>query len=213
MNKQTAVTLFMNTLLGLKSPEFYNMINNISSLIKVGKKTNIFFEGDSGNYFYFLVSGKVKLFKMSSAGKEVVVKIISPGEIFAEIAIIESRYPVTALTLENCLLLKIDAQDFFNFLENDRELNRKFMFMLLQRIKTLLSRLELIGTESVEERVYHYLRELALKRGENFTLPISKGELATLLFTSPETISRTFAKLKEKGLIEVNGKRITVKKF
>ncbi len=213
MNKETAISLFTNTLLGIKSPLFFNIIEKISSIETVGKKEHLFFEGDRGENFYFLVSGKVKLYKISSAGKDVVVKIVNPGEIFAEITIIESQYPVNAVVLEKSIVLKINGKKFLDFLASNNDLNKKFMFMLLQRIKTLLSRLEIVGTESVEERVLHYIYDIASKKGKEFTLPISKGELASLLFTSPETISRTFNKLKEKGLIEVDGKKIIVKKF
>ncbi len=213
MNKETAISLFTNTLLGIKSPLFFNIIEKISGIETVGKKEHLFFEGDRGENFYFLVSGKVKLYKISSAGKDVVVKIVNPGEIFAEITIIESQYPVNAVALEKSIVLKINGKKFLDFLASNNDLNKKFMFMLLQRIKTLLSRLEIVGTESVEERVLHYIYDIASKKGKEFTLPISKGELASLLFTSPETISRTFNKLKERGLIEVDGKKIIVKKF
>lgn len=211
MKKETAISLFTNTLLGINSPIFFNILKDISTLEFVGKREHLFFEGDKGEHFYFLISGKVKLYKITSAGKDVVVKIVNPGEIFAEITIIDNKYPVNAVALEKSTVLKINGKSFLNFLAKDTDLNKKFMFMLLQRIKTLLSRLEIIGTESVEERVLHYIKELAMKKGNEFTLPISKGELASLLFTSPETISRTFAKLRDKGILEMDGKKIIVK--
>ncbi len=211
MKKETAISLFTNTLLGINSPLFLNILKDISVLEFVEKREHLFFEGDMGEHFYFLISGKVKLYKITSVGKDVVVKIVNPGEIFAEITIIENRYPVNAVALEKSTVLKINGKSFLNFLANDMDLNKKFMFMLLQRIKTLLSRLEIVGTESVEERLLHYLKELAMKKGNEFTLPISKGELASLLFTSPETISRTFAKLRDKGILEMDGKKIIVK--
>ncbi len=213
MDKNIAISLFTNTLLGIKSPLFFNLLEDISALEFLEKKEHLFFEGDKGENFYFLVSGKIKLYKITSAGKEVVVKIVNPGEIFAEITIIENYYPVNAFALEKSVVLRINGKKFLDFLSQNPELNRKFMFMLLQRVKTLLSRLEVVGTESVEERVKHYILDIASKKGKEFILPISKGELASLLFTSPETISRTLNKLKEKGLIDVIGKKIIVKKL
>ncbi len=213
MDKSTAITLFMNTILGTKSQEFFNLLKSISSVVEVPKKRILFNEGDSEKYFYFLLSGKIKLYKISKSGKEVIVKIISSGEIFAEVSILEMNYPVTAITLENSILLKIDGSSFWKFFEKDRDLNKRFMFLLLQRIKNLLSRLEFVGTESVEKRLYHYLLEISKVKGESFLLPISKGELANLLFTSPETLSRTFSSLSKKGLIELNGKKVKIKKL
>ncbi|BBB32245.1 CRP/FNR family transcriptional regulator, anaerobic regulatory protein [Thermotomaculum hydrothermale] len=213
MKKDAAITLFSNKFLGNTSPEIIKLIDNISTLESINKKEHLFFEGDKGESFYFLVSGKVKLYKISSAGKEVVVKIINPGEIFAEVTIIDPYFPVNAIALEEILVLKINGKKFLDILSERENLNKKFVFLLIQRIKTLLSRLEMAGTESVEERLLHYLKDIAEKKGSEFTLPISKGELASLLFTSPETISRTFARLKDKGIIEVHGKKIIVKKF
>ena len=213
MQKKAGIILFVNNFLGSGSPELYKVIDSISSINKYSKKEMLFFEGDRGKDFYFLVSGKVKLYKMSVSGKEVVVKIINPGEIFAEITIIENTYPVNAMALENSVVLKIDAEKFTSFLAGNENLNRRLMFLLLKRIKTLLSRLELVGTENVEERLIHYLYQLSLKKGKEFELPISKGELASLLFTSPETISRTFTRLRERGMIDMEGKKITVKKL
>ena len=213
MQKRAGVILFVNNFLGSGSQELYEIIDNISSINKYAKKEMLFFEGDRGKDFYFLVSGKVKLFKMSVSGKEVVVKIINPGEIFAEITIIENRYPVNAIALEKSVVLRIDAEKFTSLLAGNENLNRRLMFLLLKRIKNLLSRLELVGTENVEERLIHYLNQLSLKKGKEFELPISKGELASLLFTSPETISRTFSRLKDKGIIDMEGKKIIVKKL
>ena len=211
MKKNTGIALFINNFLGVNLPVLFEIMEEISAFEIVKKKRHLFFEGDKGENFYFLISGKIKLFKISPVGKDVVVKIVTPGEIFAEIIIIEDQYPVNALALEESNLLKINGKKFLKFITSNSELNKKFMFILLQRIKTLLSRLEIVGTENVEERLIHYLSDLAVKHGDEFELPISKGELASLLFTSPETISRTFARLKEKCLIDVCGKKIIVK--
>ncbi len=212
MDKNISVTLFMNALFGRVEPDLKKAIEQFSFLVKSKKRDYIFREGDRGSYLYFLVKGSVKLFKVSKSGKEVIVKIVNSGEIFAEVVIIEPLYPVNAVVLEDSVLLKIDAKMFWEFLETSKDLNRKIFLLLLQRIKNLLARLELVGTESVEERLLHYLKSISAKKGKEFDLPISKGELAALLFTSPETISRTFNNMREKGLIEVEGKKIVLKK-
>ena len=213
MDKNTAVSMFMQRFFGhAYNAENRALVETSSRCVTVAKKQLLFNEGDTGSEFYFLLRGKVKLFRATEDGKEAVIRLLDAGEYFAEILLqLERHYPVSAITLEESELLAIDAQKIMGYIENNPAAAIQFIGALSQRIKYLLGMIEQLTLSDIRQRFINYLQALSAKQGGNcVTLPAAKGEIALLLGATPETFSRMIGKLAAEGAISINGRDITI---
>ncbi len=212
MEKRQAVKFFLQTFFGNADDERFNFVEQISHLQTLEKKQLLFSEGEQGSKFYFLTSGRIKLFRSTSDGKEAVIRFISPGEYFAEILLqLESRYPVSSIAIEPSQLLAIDARKILIHIENNPDVAMYFIGALSQRIKYLLGMIEQLTLADIRQRFINYLLVLRDKSpSQRVELPAPKGEIALLLGTTPETFSRLLKKLSNDGLIQVDGRSIVV---
>jgi len=197
---------------GLGKPE----IGTISRLI-FGKQYNkgetIFFEGDDANGFYIVSSGKIKVFKMNPLGKEHILHIFGPGEPVGEVPVFSNQpFPASAEALSKSKVLFFPRKDFVTLIENNPSIAMNMLAVLSQRLRQFASQIENLSLKEVPARLAGYLLYTAEKqgKGEVVELPVSKGQLASLLGTIPETLSRIFARMSDEGLIRVDGRSITI---
>lgn len=181
-----------------------NLLESSTSLKKVGKREQIFSEGLDASAFFIVVSGKVKIYKVSPDGKEHTLHIHGPGDLVAEAAIFDSMvYPASCMALEDSTLIRITREGFLNLIKKHPELSLKMMSSYSKRLRQFVSKIEELSLKDIKSRLASYLLENS--NVENGTtvcrLKYSKKELSSLLGTIPETLSRSFAFLKQKGLI------------
>ncbi len=179
-----------------------------------GRGENVFFEGDDGIGFYMVASGKVKIYKMSPAGKEHILHIFGPGEPFGEVPVFHGQpFPASAECLVKSTLLFFPRQEFVDLVNRNPSIALNMLAVLSMRLRRFASQIENLSLKEVPARLADYLLYLRDEQDgkEVVELEISKGQLASLLGTIPETLSRIFAKMSEEGLIEVEGKKITIK--
>lgn len=177
------------------------------------KGENIFFEGDLGIGFYVVGKGKVKISKISFAGKEHILHIFGGGEPFGEVPVFNGRpFPATAEALIATKALFFPREKFVRLVEANPSLALNMLAVLSFRLRKFANQIENLSLKEVPARLANYLVYLSEEQenGEIVELDISKGQLASLLGTIPETLSRIFSKMNDEGLIEVNGKRITL---
>lgn len=213
MNKDTAVTMFMQAFFGTtETPHHRTLVEESSRFVKAGKKQLLFNEGDEGSELYFLARGKVKLFCSTEDGKEAVIRLLDSGEYFAEILLqLKRRYPVSAIALEESELLAIDAHKILSHIESNPAAAMQFIGALSQRIKYLLGMVEQLTLSDIRQRFVNYLMALSEKQGsKQVRLPAAKGEVALLLGTTAETFSRLLGKLASEGSIRIEGKYIHI---
>ena len=176
-----------------------------STLLKsVSKGEQIFSEGLEATAFFIVVSGKVKIYKLSPDGKEYTLHIHGPGEPIAEAAIFDSMtYPASCTALEDATLVRISREGFLNLIKKYPELSLKIMSGYSKRLRQFVSKIEELTLKDIKSRVARYLLENSVvENGETvYHLAHSKKELSSLLGTIPETLSRTLAFLKQKHLI------------
>ncbi len=181
------------------------------------RQATIFWEGKEAQGFYILISGYVKLVKSSPDGKEYILRLVGPGETFAEAAVFsDAAYPATAMALEDCQTLFFPKGQFLRHLAASPHLARN-MLATLSRLNLHLTRqLEDLSLKEVSARLARYLLERCqekhgrVDKGLAFELPTTKTHLAAYLGTISETLSRTLSRLKSEGVIEVDRGRITV---
>lgn len=171
----------------------------------------IFGEGDEGKGFYIVLEGLVKVFKASAEGKEQILHLLGPGEPLGEVAVFAGRsFPANALALANSRLLYLPRQKFVDLIARNPSLAMNMLAVLSMRLRQFTVQIESLTLKEVPGRLAAYLLYLAEEQenDKSVTLKISKGSLAGLLGTIPETLSRIFAKMSDQGLIRVNGREI-----
>ncbi len=201
---------------GLKEEDL-RRINAIANLKRVGKKEVLFSDGEEAKGFYIILSGKVKLYKISPEGKEQILHVVSAPDAFAEAALfLEGSYPAFAEALTDSQLLFFPKRDFIRLIEKNPQLSINMIVSLSHFLRRFASLIEELSLKEVSSRIAKYLIDLSLKsakEGKNLKeveLDLSKTQLASKLGTISETLSRTLAKMKAKGIIDVKKNRILI---
>jgi len=190
-----------------------NEITAISRVKEAARGAVIFFEGDEATGFYMVAEGKVKIFKTSLEGREQILHIFGPGEPFGEVPVFHGHpFPANAVALNKSKLLFFPRSEFIKLVHGNPSIALNMLAMLSLRLRRFATQIEHLSLKEVPGRLASHL--LYLSEEQNHTdkviLDIPKGQLASLLGTSPETLSRIFAKMSEEGIIEVSGKQITI---
>lgn len=176
-----------------------------------GRGETIFFEGDEGNGFYIVIEGRVKIYKMSLQGKEHILHIFGEGEPFGEVPVFHGQpFPATAEALVATRVLFLPRKAFVQIVTQSPSIALNMLAMLSMRLRRFASQIESLSLKEVPARLASYLLYLSEEQGgaDSVELEISKGQLASLLGTIPETLSRILGKMSEEGLIEVQGRTI-----
>ena len=200
-------------LFGGLPPQYLDEIEKITVTKEYGRGETIFFEGDPGIGFYMVATGKVKIFKTSLSGKEQILHIFGAGEPFGEVPVFHGHpFPANALALEKTSLLFFPRKAFVELIEAMPSLALNMLAVLSMRLRRFTAQIENLSLKEVPARLADYLLYLSEEQeNEKYVeLEISKGQLASLLGTIPETLSRIFAKMSEEGLIRVEGKKISL---
>ncbi len=178
------------------------------------KSDVLFHEGDPYRGFYVVLKGSVKIFRMTPEGKETVLHVLFPPQTLAEIPMFAGEdYPAHAECLAESRVLFVEKDGFLTLLRQNPDLSLRMLAGLSKRLRHLAAQLEDLTAHDVRTRLVHYLLDeyRHQKPGPllpRITLRISKSVLASQIGTTLETLSRTFGKLEEDGLIGMKGKVI-----
>ena len=173
----------------------------------------IFSEGDEGNGFYIVAQGRVKIYKISMEGKEQILHIFGSGEPFGEVPVFSGDvFPANAHALEKCSLIFFPRDTFIQFISENIPIALNMLSVLSMRLRQFTVQVENLSLKEIPGRLAGYLLLLAKEQQSEkiIRLSISKGQLASLLGTIPETLSRIFSKMNDKKLIDVEGKNIKI---
>ena len=172
----------------------------------------IFAEGDEGVGFYVVISGRVKIFKLSAEGKEQILHVFGSGEPFAEAAVfVGARFPAHALALEPSRIFFFPRQAFTALIQENPALAMNMMAALSVRLKKFAHLIESLSLKEVPGRLAVHLLLLAEEQErDEVRLDLTKSHLASLLGTIPETLSRILTKMNKQGVISSNGSAITI---
>ncbi|NWF57719.1 MAG: Crp/Fnr family transcriptional regulator [Syntrophaceae bacterium] len=174
------------------------------------KGENIFGEEDEGTGFYVVISGRVKIFKLSPEGKEQTLHIFGPGEPFGEVAVFTGKkFPASAEALEETRAFFFARKEFMDLIRKDPSLALNMLGVLSMRLRRFSALIENLSLKEVPGRLAAYLLYLqeGKKGGENLVLEISKNQLASLLGTIPETLSRILARMNREGYLDSRAPR------
>jgi CRP/FNR family transcriptional regulator len=161
----------------------------------------LFSEGDPSDFLYTIISGRVKVAKMMSSGKEVILEIFGPGDPVGAVVAYEGRpYPASAVAIEKTLCVLVRRTAFFSLLERYPSLVRGFLVGMAQRLMELTRRIPEMAAGRVETRFAHLFLKLADRMGRPgaegtfIPMPLSRQELADLTGTTVETAIRIMSR-------------------
>jgi len=189
------------------------LVEAAASFKEINKGGQVFSEGLDATAFFIVVTGKVKIYKVSSDGKEHTLHIHGPGEPVAEAAIFDSMmYPASCTALEDSTLIRISGDGILSLIKKRPELALKMMSGYSKRLRQFVSKIEELSLKDIKARLAGYLLENSVvENGKTVCyLGYSKKELSSLLGTIPETLSRALAFLKQRDLIAEENNKIII---
>ena len=203
---------------GAKGIEDLKKLSDNREIHKFKKHESIYKEGSFPKGIYFLNSGKVKIFKTHEMGKEFITDLYKEGDFFGYLALMdESKYSETAEALDECEVCFIPKEDFYSLLFQNSQVSKKFIRMLSDNLAEKEEQLVKLAYNSVRKRVADALVALYNRykkdNNENFSINISREDLANLSGTATETTIRTLSDFKEEKLIEIKGGLISLINF
>jgi len=188
-------------------------IKKIAIEKQINKGEMVVSEGDEGKGFFVIVEGRVKVFKVSAEGKEQILHIFGPGQPFGEVPVFAGqRFPASAQAIDKARVLFFPRATIMDLITANPSLALNMLAEMSKKLRLFAMQIENLSLKEMPARLASYLIHLADEQGQekSVTLKISKGQLASILGTIPETLSRIFAKLSGNNLIRVEGKEITL---
>lgn len=171
----------------------------------------LFAEGEPASGFYLLEEGAVKIYKLSPAGKEQILRIVTPGEVFGEAAVFSARtFPAFARATQEGRIVLFPAEKFRSEVKANPELALHMLAVMSRRLRGFADMVENLTLRDVRARLGEYLLNLPADNSGRVTLGITKRALASHLGTQPETLSRALGALHDAGILEVEGPGIRI---
>jgi len=176
----------------------------------------IFSEGDPADGFYIVETGKIKVYKLSFEGKEHILHIYGPGKPFGEVPVFSGEnFPAFSQAVASSSCLFFPRKAIVQLISDNPALALNMLAVLSARLREFTVMVENLALKEVPARIASYFLMLTREQ-ENpavITLPVSKAQLAGLLGTAPETLSRILGKMANDNLIRLNNKEIRILDF
>jgi len=209
MRGQDAVTFLRS------SPVFANLpASEIEALAAVAREETrrareyVFMEGDAADWLWLVRSGRIKIVRHSRAGRDVVLELLGPGEVFGGVAVIERRpYPAAAQATELSLVVKLPAAAIVTLAEGHPSVIREMALMMGRRLRAAHDSVRSLSVDPVEARVAAALLRLAEREGSQdtrgVTLPfhLTRQSLADMTGTTVETTIRILSRWSKRGIL------------
>lgn len=177
------------------------------------KGATIFSENEQAAGFYAVAGGRVKVYKLSFEGREQTLHIFGPGEVFGEVPVFAGKkYPASADAMEKSRIIFFPRESFISLIERNPSIALNMLAVLSMRLRSFTSMIDDLSLREVPGRLARHLLYLSEQKqnSHELELNITKGQLASLLGTIPETLSRILTKMAEQGIIESDGRKITI---
>jgi CRP/FNR family transcriptional regulator, cyclic AMP receptor protein len=179
--------------------------------------TVLFFEGDPSDSLYLILSGSVKVYQTSEAGREKILKILGPLEIVGELAMLDGQpRSATVAAMEDTETLSISRRDFGAFVAERPEFLWKVIESLCDRLRRTSDDMVDLSFRDVPYRLLRVLNQLCARYGEaapeglRIALKLGAKDLASMVGSNPETVSRLLARFQEDGLVRLERDHVLV---
>jgi len=194
-------------------PDLRNKLLNLGVRKQFGTNEQIFAEGSEATFLPIVLAGQIKLVRYPVVGKEVILGVFSPGEIFAiPPALDGKRFPATAVSIGESELLILPRRDFLNLMETAKGFSSVIMGRMCRILRDRADTAQIFATPSAEHRVAAVLLQLGDRLGMDQSKVIShrRQDIAEMSGLTTETAIRAIRKLADKGLLRIAGGKIVL---
>jgi len=203
---------------GFEEDDLENILK-LSSRKDFAKERVLVHENDTGESFFLILKGKVKISAEGQDGKEVILSFLSEGEFFGELALVDEELrSATVTAVVKTTVLIIHRHDFLSLLENNGQMMKRFLVILSNRLRHANDQIKSLALLDVLGRIAKLMLDMADKDGVKlldgsvvFRRPTHQ-EIASMVGTSRETVSRMIGELNKNHYITISGKDIIVRK-
>lgn len=217
-----------NEILSLDKFAFFHKIDadslgELNEKIKVNryiKSEPIFQPEDIQQNVYFLKSGQIKISSFNDEKEELIKAILKPSDLFGKLSFLPgSEHSDYAIAMEDCTVCFMRSDDFEQLLQKDNSLNAELMKLVGKRIKRLERRLEGLSFYDAKTRLIEMILDLnedsGNRIGEEYFIDqkLSHRELAALISTSRQTVTKLLNELREKKLIDFNRRKLIIRNY
>ena len=211
MSPEIDAALRQSVLFRRVNPDDRQRLAAVATVRAFEKGAMLFREGDSSDMMYSVLLGRVKVFKTTPRGTDVILELFGPGDPVGAVAVYEARpYPASAIALEPTSCLLIPRQAFFALLEASPSLARGLLVGLTHRLVELTNRLADLSGGRVEGRLARFLLKLGADIGQRradgvfIPLALSRQELADMIGTTIETSIRIMSRWGKDGVVRTD---------
>ena len=201
---------------GLTDAQWVQLVRN-GQHERFQPKRTLFFQGDLAERFYLVNKGRLKLFKLSESGKEVIIRYIGAGEMAAAVAVLNARdYPVSAEAVEETEVTGWDKPTFLRLLHDHPEIAINMLGVVLERLDEVQQRYLELCSEGVEQRIARTLLRLMQRAGSRradgilIELPLSRQSIADYSGTTLYTVSRILSSWEKSGWVQSGRERVLI---
>lgn len=187
-------------------------VHHNSKIVKLEEGQLLFAQGEDVTNFYLVLSGKMKLFRVSPDGQEKIIEIVPQGGVFAEALMFmdQPHYPVSSAALSDTVVIGIDTSDFKAMLWDSVETCLLLLGDMSFRLRKLVHEIDTLTLHSGTCRVANYLLQQIQDGEECIELEVAKGVIAARLSVKPETFSRIIKNLRGQDILSIEGNKITI---
>ena len=201
---------------GLAGKQLDELLREAQS-VRYLKGTNVFQQDEEAHSFFVLLHGHLRVYKLTPDGQQVVVRFVSPGEVFGvAMAIGRTSYPATAAAVVDSIALVWPSAAWARLIANHPSLAVNTLQTVGSRLQDAHTRVVEMSTEQVERRIAHTLLRLAqqsgrkVEAGVQIDFPISRQDVAEMTGATLHTVSRVLSAWEDKGLVEGGRQKITL---
>jgi CRP-like cAMP-binding protein len=200
------------------APEQIDQLLQEAQSVRYPKGTNVFQQDQEAHYFFVLLHGRLRVFKLTPDGQQVVVRFVTPGEVFGiAMAIGRTTYPATAHAVVDSITLVWPSAAWPRLVATHPGLAVNTLQTVGSRLQDAHTRVVEMSTEEVERRVAHALLRLARQAGRKIEVgveidfPITRQDVAEMTGTTLHTVSRVLSAWEGQGLVEGGRQRIILR--
>ncbi len=221
MEPNTKLWYFENfNLLDALSMKEKMRLSDRAAMRNANKHEVIYFAEDPSSNIYFLKQGKVKVSTFSEEGKEMILSILGPGEVFGELALAgQTKRDHTAMATEDAIICSISIEELAEMLQKNSAFNLRVIKLIGIRLKKIETRLESMVFKTAPDRIKAFIRDLVDEYGrevgheKEVKLNLTHQDIANLTATSRQTVTTVLNDLEKDNIILYDRKRILIRDY
>ncbi len=200
------------------SPQGFEQVMEFGVLRSVEEEGFFFMQGDPARYAYVLLEGRVKMLQYTPNGQQIALRMITPGETYGGIALLNpaAGYPATAQAVEDSLAMAWASEHLRQLAAQEPSISLNTMQLMHNYITELQERQQALVSGRVEQRIARILLKLAAQSGKKtaegvlIDMPLTRQDIAEMSGTTLFTVSRTLNEWERRGLLKIGRERVVI---